>query len=353
MEGLEYKTLSFKVEEIQGDEEFFRFSGLASTSDIDRGDDIIAPGAFSESLKELDPVVLWIHQMKEPIGITKALHTARGIEFAAKLPRKDTLVSGRVIPQIEIGSVRTMSIGFEICVFSFKEIHERRIRIIEKGKLYEISPVPIPMNPNAAIEHFKIFDDLTSKTVTGFKNLPLADRKTKWSKKAAIPRIREHTGSSEKPSRSYRKYFMWFDSANASDFTAYKLPYADWIDGKFKAVPRALIAIKAAVGGARGGLDVPEADKPKILRHAERYLSQLEDAEKSFILSDVEDIETREDLNEFLKETGLFSRKALIKLSSSLPSRRKSEESAIAAAFAEITNEIKTLSEFNDYVWKS
>lgn len=236
-----------------------------------------------------------------------------------KMPKEDTLVKGRVMPQMKIGSVNTLSIGYSVKEYSTEKTEEDgTIWNLTKIDLYEFSPVSIPMNPEATITGWK--------AVARFKNLPMAPRDQKWSKRDAIPRIREHTSSTEKPSRSYRNYFMWFDAANADNFTAYKLPYADWIDGEFKAVPRALIAIKAAVGGARGGVDIPDADKPKILRHVERYLSQLESEEKIFILSDVKDIETREDLNLFFKELGLFSKPAREKISSLLPSRGNPEE---------------------------
>ncbi|MGD8501539.1 MAG: HK97 family phage prohead protease, partial [Phycisphaerales bacterium] len=303
------------------DDEYFYFEGHAAVfNNIDRGGDRIVPGAFRETLSGGNSVkILWQHKMSEPLGIPVDMHEdSKGLFVRGKMPKEDTLVKGRVIPQMKIGAVNTLSIGYRVLEYNTEKTEdEGTIWNLTKLELYEFSPVSIPMNPEATITGWK--------AVTRFKNLPLADRKQKWSRSAAVRNIREHTGSKEKPSRSYRNYFMWFDSENADNFGAYKLPYADWLDGGFKAVPRALIAIKAAIGGARGGVDIPETDKPKILRHVERYLSKLENSEKIFILSDVEDIEAREDFNDFLKETGLFSKQAREKLSSFLPGRSNSE----------------------------
>jgi HK97 family phage prohead protease len=336
-EDLQYKSLPFDLKQTSADDEYFYFEGYASVfNNIDRGGDRIMPGAFRESLASIPVKILWQHDMSEPLGVPVEMREdAKGLFVRGKMPKDDTLVKGRVIPQMKIGSVNTLSIGYRTREFSTEKTDDDgTVWNITKVDLFEFSPVSIPMNPEARITDLK--------GVARFRDLPLAARDQTWSRRTAIKNIREHTDSTEKPSRSYRNYFMWFDSENADNFGAYKLPYADWIDGGFKAVPRALIAIKAAIGGARGGVDIPESDKPKILRHVERYLSKLEDSEKIFILSDVKDIETREDLNEFLKETGLLSKKARDHISAFLPERGK-PETVLTDNFKFISEEMENL----------
>lgn len=335
MEGMKYKSFPFDLKETTTDEEYFYFEGYAAVfNNVDRGGDRILPGAFKESLVGIPVKILWQHDSSNPIGIPVEMREDdKGLFVRGKLPKEDDLVKGRVIPQMKIGSVDTLSIGYRVRAYNTEKTDDDIIWNITKVDLYEFSPVSIPMNPEARITG--------TKAVPRFRNLPLADRKRKWSKREAIPRIREQTGSTEKPSRSYRNYFMWFDAENAENFGAYKLPYADYIDGEFKAVPRALIAIKAAVGGARGGVDIPEEDKPKVLRHVERYLSQLEDSEKRFILSDVQCIETREDFSDFLKDIGLFSKPARNHLSTFLPGRSNSEDAEAKKTVNEIIQDMK------------
>ena len=135
-------------------DEFFRFEGLASTfGNIDLVDDIVERGAFIDSLAEKAPIILWQHDMFEPIGMPdEAKEIESGLFVKIRLPKEDTLVSGRVIPQMKVGSIRTMSIGFRVKEFS---IDEKGIRRLEKVDLKEISLVTFPANPLATVTGFK------------------------------------------------------------------------------------------------------------------------------------------------------------------------------------------------------
>ena len=81
---------------------------------MDRGRDIVLPGAFKNTLAVNGlPKLLWQHNTDEPIGIiTEAREDEKGLFVAGKMPKNDSLVSGRVIPQMQIRSVDSMSIGF-------------------------------------------------------------------------------------------------------------------------------------------------------------------------------------------------------------------------------------------------
>lgn len=136
------------------DDGFFRFEGLASTfGNIDLVDDIVERGAFVDSLSEKMPKILWQHDMFEPIGMPEvAKEVEAGLFVVAKLPKDDTLVKGRVIPQMRVGSITEMSIGFRVKEFS---IDEKGIRRLEKVDLKEISLVTFPANPLATVTGFK------------------------------------------------------------------------------------------------------------------------------------------------------------------------------------------------------
>ena len=110
-----------------------------------------------------------------------------------------------------------------------------------------------------------------TNSISAAKGLSVADDGTKWDASAAIERIRLFTGSKEKPSTNYRKFFAWFDQENAGDFESYKLPFADIIDGKPQVVPSALSAILSALGGDRGGVDIPESDKEQAKALVSHY----------------------------------------------------------------------------------
>jgi hypothetical protein len=61
------------------------------------------------------------------------------------------------------------------------------------------------------------------------------------------------------------------------EFTGYKLPIADVIDGKLKAVPRAALAAAQVLHGARGGVDLPAKDVSAVKPHIERYYGKMGD----------------------------------------------------------------------------
>lgn len=155
--NLEYIDVPFEVKQLpdEADPKIFKFEGMASTfGNIDLVDDIIMPGAFQESLMKQTPVILWQHDRWEPIGMPSEIkETPQGLFMVGDLPRADTFVSGRVIPQMEIGSIKTMSIGFRIKESNMD--NDTGIRTIIKLDLHEVSLVTFAANPLAMIEGFK------------------------------------------------------------------------------------------------------------------------------------------------------------------------------------------------------
>lgn len=139
------------------DPDFFYFEGYGSTwGNIDRYDDVIVKGCFDESLKELTPDLRWQHNFDDIIGVFVDIRTDdRGLFVKGKMPKADTLVAGRVIPQMKVGSVRSMSIGFRVKEFDYDE---EGIRIIKRANLYEISLVSQPVNPKASVTDMKKFE---------------------------------------------------------------------------------------------------------------------------------------------------------------------------------------------------
>ena len=155
-EDLQHFNIGFEIKQIDdADPDFFIFEGLASTfGNIDSHEDIILPGAFAKSLLERTPVILWQHDTWEPIGMPiEVRETQEGLFLKGKLPRTDDLVKGRVIPQMRVGSIKSMSIGFRTVESEFNT--ETNVRILKEVKLFEISLVTFPANSLATIQDFK------------------------------------------------------------------------------------------------------------------------------------------------------------------------------------------------------
>jgi hypothetical protein len=115
-------------------------------------------------------------------------------------------------------------------------------------------------------------------TVTRYQDLPLADRDRRWDADAADKRVRAWAGAEDAPNDRYRKAFLWYDGERRDEFTAYKLPIADVVDGKLRAVPRGVMAAAGVIDGARGGVDVPRDDEARLRHHLERYYAKLGEA---------------------------------------------------------------------------
>jgi hypothetical protein len=115
-------------------------------------------------------------------------------------------------------------------------------------------------------------------SVTAFEDLPLADRDREWDGAAAEKRVRRWADAEEEPNAKYRDAHVWYDSDNKDNFTAYKLLVADVINGKLKAVPRAVMAAGAVMQGSRGGIDLPEGDVSRVKSHLAKYYEKMGEA---------------------------------------------------------------------------
>lgn len=381
--------LEFKVEESK-ESMIYLVSGLASTyNNIDLGMDRVIPGFFTEDLQKQgnERPALWQHYASKPIGVNVYIDTPEGLQFTASLPMDDSFVKQRVIPQIRIKSVKAASIGYKTEISRWNK--ESNCRDLVKGKLLESSFVTFPMNPKAVIlsvsKHLQLYSkgdlkaedneigylqqfaknvgmedfalkgymqgfDFDNKAVPPYKNYALADESMEWDKKKAVSQIREHTGSKDEPSKNYKNGFMYFDPENVKEFTAYKLPYVYYIDGNFKAVPRALSAIVGALAGARGGLKVPVSDKDEIKTQINKYYKKMGREEPfkkggfTFIDSfDIKHIENR-DIDKIFDDNVILSSSVKSKIADLLCSK---VESGKADGNSDLINELReTLKSF-------
>jgi hypothetical protein len=111
--------------------------------------------------------------------------------------------------------------------------------------------------------------------VTAFQDLPLADRDRAWDADAAEQRVRRWADLDDAPNAKYRDAHLWYDADKKENFTAYKLLIADVINGRLKAVPRAISAAAGVLDGARGGVDIPAKDADRVKSHLAKYYAKL------------------------------------------------------------------------------
>lgn len=125
-----------------------RFAGYASVFDrLDRGGDIVRPGAFRRTLLRKAPVpLLWQHQPNRVIGTIEHLkEDERGLQVIGRLHDSDF---GRMLGrELKRGMLDGLSFGYR--VRSARRGEGRRE--IDELDLFEVSLVRQPMQPLARV----------------------------------------------------------------------------------------------------------------------------------------------------------------------------------------------------------
>lgn len=272
-----YST-SLEVKSLNEGADSYTVSGYASVfGNKDLDNDIIEKGAFTDTIKTREPLLLYGHDMgSPPIGkITEVYEDAKGLAFTATLPKDDDFVKGRIAPQLKIGAIKGVSIGFRI-----KEREHRKdgIRVIKTAELYEISIVNIPANPLASVTGFK------SLGVQDYGDLPLADRGRKFDEAEAIKRVKEFACVDTESNNSFKEAFLYVDPDNSDDPSSHKFLIADVIDGRLTAIPSAIYKSAAALIRCKSS-EINADTRDAIQSVLDRYYARLELAPSTKALS--------------------------------------------------------------------
>ena len=133
------------------------FAGYASLFNVpDLGNDIIAPGAFTESLARRGPrgiKLLFQHDASQPIGVWKSLREdARGLYAEGQLSI-DNSQARDILALLRSGAIDGLSIGFRATTAN--RSGKSGPRRLTKIDLWEISIVTFPMLPGARVTAVK------------------------------------------------------------------------------------------------------------------------------------------------------------------------------------------------------
>ena len=289
---------------------YFTFKGYGSTfGNMDRVREVVVKGCFLESLKEMIPSLLWQHEWDEPVGIfVKIYEDDKGLYVEGKMPLDDDFVRGRVVPQLEIGSVKSMSIGYSTQKYTYDE--ENDIYYLTKVLLWEISLVTIPANKNAIITDMK--------SIVPFQDLELSKRSHKWNKKEALERVKEFTESNTSPTESYRKAFLYVDNSDPDNFDSYKMLVADIINNKMVAIPEAIFEATGSLSG--NNQEIKGLEKKSLINNINKYYSKMrKDFNDKDLFSPfektIEDLSNIREVDNYLKTYGLSTKKCNIIIS--------------------------------------
>jgi hypothetical protein len=153
---LERKEFAFKADAADDG----TFTGYGSVfGNVDGGRDIVAKGAFTDSLKRIkaagDPLpALWQHNYREPIGGFDLLEEDdHGLKVGGFLLKDDVTRAAEAYALMKRRIVKGLSIGYYVLKDSWNE--KEGIRTLIELELVEISIVTFPMNEEATIDSVK------------------------------------------------------------------------------------------------------------------------------------------------------------------------------------------------------
>ena len=273
------------------DEDKRTFWATASTPQIDRTNEIVASEAMEETRDRYmaNPIMTWQHDTQTPIGYAlDARITERESSIHVYLTDA-TEEARKALLLVKDKVIRCLSIGFSPYSNLYgahpdgtPDFEERDdgVKVWKRIDWLETALVSIPANTGATLAFAKSLGlDMEENAIAPevelgavpFGDLPLAPEERPWDKRGASWRVRAWANGDDMDWAQYRKAFLWYDTADKSALGAYKLGFADIIDGELSAVWRGVAAAVGALHGARGGVDIPDADKARCLSHAKKY----------------------------------------------------------------------------------
>lgn len=150
-------ALSLKADGVTEDGTFEGYGSVYGVEDS--YGEIVAPGAFAESLAELNAKqrrvpVLWQHRSDQPIGVySEITEDETGLFVKGQLLVGDVGQAKEAHALLKAGAVSGLSIGYWVRESSFDE--KTNVRTLTKLDLVEVSLVTFPANDDARVEAVK------------------------------------------------------------------------------------------------------------------------------------------------------------------------------------------------------
>ena len=131
----------------------------------DNYDDVIAKGAFIQSLKDHKaagtmPAMLWQHDADKPIGVwTEMVEDEKGLRIKGQLAM-ETVKGKEAHALLKMGALNGLSIGFMSKEWAYDRDSE--VRTLTAIDLWEVSLVTFPANGKARVTNVKSADEMAT-----------------------------------------------------------------------------------------------------------------------------------------------------------------------------------------------
>ena len=131
----------------------------------DNYDDVIAKGAFIQSLKDHKaagtmPAMLWQHDADKPIGVwTEMVEDEKGLRIKGQLAM-ETVKGKEAHALLKMGALNGLSIGFMSKEWAYDR--DTEVRTLTAIDLWEVSLVTFPANEKARVPNVKSADEMAT-----------------------------------------------------------------------------------------------------------------------------------------------------------------------------------------------
>ncbi|PYD92645.1 HK97 family phage prohead protease [Pseudomonas syringae pv. pisi] len=143
--------------EVKASDESGNFEGYAAVfNNVDLGDDVILPGAFTKvkTTRGGRLKLALFHDLTRLVGSADFTQDSHGLYIKGKVNLAVSYARD-AYELMKEGTLDSMSIGFNTILAAYEEREGRSIRIIKQAELWEASLVPFGMNPEAQVTDVK------------------------------------------------------------------------------------------------------------------------------------------------------------------------------------------------------
>lgn len=274
------------------DEEERLVEGWASTTLRNAYGAVTHPEALAESFGEFlsNPgkgggpggLFLWSHDTQElPLGWVRALEVVPDKGLRAVFQFARTPNATEKWEAYKEGLWRGLSLGFDGDYTDDYGYHDEETDTwhwTQNCQLLEISGCCLPADPGAMFTYARSLG-LEESAPQPFPELPLAPLETAWYPRQAEASVRAWAGEDW---TRYGRAFCW-QAPRAHRPADFRLPVAQVNEqGELEAVWEACAVAMSTLLGARGGADIPEAERERVYRHLTAYYQRFEKSPPEF-----------------------------------------------------------------------
>lgn len=272
-------------------------AGWASTHEaIDSYGTVIAKGAFDQSIREKGLSgprgikLLLNHNPSQVAGrITRLEQRDKGLWIEAKVDRSIGYADDAYKAAKFTGGL-SFSVGFGLRHSDTEMVEEdgKEYMLIKKGNLREVSIVTFPANADSVMEQVRTEDEEEATRawrVGAARNLPIGADST-WNASAARSRIFAAAGfdDGDPDPQMARRAFLVYDDENPTLKGGYKLPFADIVGGRLRAMPAGLRAAASRLPQT----DIPEGVMARARSVLDDYFDKMERAAENLTLDQLQ-----------------------------------------------------------------